>query len=162
MKKVLLGVSIVSLLLLTGCGDDHGNYDLKCTGNHIMTTEAVVKMSKSVSKDGKKSETTSSEMYIDPDKSDGEGEYYFYFEDDKIFVEYVETFNEKATKEYEDEFEDAVENMNKQGMNCSYSKNGGKATLTCKKHDETDEFKNYDTKEKIIKLMEDQLGYKCN
>jgi hypothetical protein len=161
MKKILLGVSVLSLLTLTGCGGSHGSYDLKCTGDHAMTADICFTEDYIATHDSSSEpERNVSKIYLCGDISSGKGEYYFYFEDDKIFLELEEEYNEEFTDKYYEDMEDALEEFASQGQKCTLDKKDGKAIFKCEKYDTTKDFKDYNSKDKMKELMED-LKFKC-
>ena len=141
MKKLLFVITFISLLVLTGCGDDHGNYDLKCTGKYLFTTDVCFREDWEALSDNGKIDQTIDEVSLCGDVSNGTGEYYFYFEDGKVFIELLRHFL-------------ILQN--------SLEKKGSKSLFKCKKFDITDNFKNYNTKGKMKELLEDKLEYSCN
>ena len=162
MKKLLFVITFISLLVLTGCGDDHGNYDLKCTGKYLFTTDVCFREDWEALSDNGKIDQTIDEVSLCGDASNGTGEYYFYFEDGKVFIELEEEFNEHFTDKYYEDMVDSMDDFKKMNRECSLEKKGSKSLFNCKKFDITDNFKNYNTKGKMKELLEDKLEYSCN
>ena len=162
MKRLLLGVSVLSLFALTGCGsNDHGDYALKCTGDYAMTTDVCFKEDYYALMDDPDSYEGEPEISLCSETSNGEGEYYFYFEDGKVLIEFEEKYNEKFTEKYYKEMEDAMDEFKQAKRDCHLEKKGDHAVLTCKKYDVTKDFEDYNTKEKMKELMEKKLDFKC-
>ena len=162
MKKMLFVISLMSLLVLTGCGNNHGNYDLKCTGKYLFTTDVCFREDFAALSDSGEIDYTIDKVSLCGDVSNGTGDYYFYFEDGKVFIELEEEFNENFTDKYYEDMLDAIDDFKSMKRDCSLEKKERKSVFKCKKYDITSDFKDYNTKEKMKKLLEEKLEYSCN
>ena len=160
MKKLLV-IVVISLIFFTGCGNSHGNYSLRCTGKHTMTTDVCFYKDFEATRDSNSKESTN-KIELCGSISSGEGDYYFYLEDDKVYLEFEEKYNEDFTEKYYDDLYDALDDFKSNHMECSLDKKDKEAILKCKKHDVTNNFKDYNSKIELKDLMENKLEYKCN
>ncbi len=165
MKKILIGVllflGIIFILVALLNEKKHGNYDLKCTGNYAITTDVCYIDSIHVDRDSNQVTTDTTEIKLCGEASNGEGEYYFYFENDEVYLEFEEKYSEKFTERFYESLEKAINEFKNKKMDCYLEKNGNRAVLKCKKHSITEKYNEYNTKEKMKELMENKLKLKC-
>ena len=134
---------------------------MKCTGNYAITTDVCFSESIHVDRDSNQATTETTEIKLCSDASNGEGEYYFYFENDEVYLEFEEKYSERFTDSFYETLEKAKDEFINKEMNCYLKKNGNRADLKCKKHNITEKYGEYNTKEKMKELMENKLEFKC-